>query len=285
MKTLQLRNLASAVLLAGFVLGSGIGPAVAKTGATGTITLDGKTWNVVDAVAVSDQGSVEIWFSELPFDRVKWAEDGQFDVFDPYHLKDAPSGTAVTVDVDEEGTYGGHSVRHGSSSSSSSMSSDLEDTLVLSANDETRVAGRWKLDDGAGLVTDVQFDLPITKTGPMARPGTPLPAGGGDPGKALRAMVDATHAGNLDAMIALSPPAQRKEIEQAKAAGEADEVLKMAKLFTPKITKVTGGSVVDDQAWVDFEGTEASGAVKGSAELSRIDGKWYLKSINTKSGS
>ena len=28
----------------------------------------------------SDQGDVEIWFTELKFDRMKWAEDGEFGI-------------------------------------------------------------------------------------------------------------------------------------------------------------------------------------------------------------
>lgn len=265
-------------------LGATVPLALARAGASGTVTIDGKTWPVADAVAVSDQGDVEIWFTELKFDRMKWAEDGEFGVFDPYKFVDDGSGTSVTVDVDDDGSYGGHSVRYGSSSSSSTMSSDHEGTLTLTANDGKRIAGRWKLDDGSGLVVDVGFDLPITATGPMARPGTPLAADGGEPGKALRAMVDATHAGQLDTMIALSDPERRKGIEEAKAAGQAAEMLQMAQLFTPKIGKITGGTLLDDQAWVDFEGSEGSGPVKGTAELSRKDGKWYVKSINTRSG-
>ena len=275
------RVLAAALALA---VGGIVPAAFAKDGATGTVTVDGKTWTVADAVAVSDQGSVELWFTELKFDRMKWAEDGEFGVFDPYRFVDDGNGTSVTVEVDEDGSYGGHSVRYGSSSSSSTMSSEHEETLKLSANDGQHVAGSWKLDDGSGLVVDVAFDLPITKTGPMARPGTPLPADGGEPGKALRAMVDATHAGKLDTMIELSDPERRKGIEEAKAAGQAAEMLKMAQLFTPKITKITGGTLLGEQAWVDFEGSETSGTVKGTAELSRTAGKWYVKSINTRSG-
>jgi hypothetical protein len=275
------RSLAAALALA-----LATAPVHAKAGASGTVTADGATWKVADAVAVSDDGDVEIWFSKLEFDRAAWADDGKFESFDTYDFKGGGDGPALRIDIDEEdNSYGGHTYRASSSSSSGGFSSDLETGVTITARDDAHVTGTVKFDDGAGLAADISFDLPITATGPLARAGTPLPAGGGEPGKALRAMVEATHAGNLDTMIALSHPERRKGIEQAKAAGEAAEMLKMAQLFTPKITRITGGNTDGDQAWVDFEGTEEGAAVTGSAELSRADGKWYIKSINTKSGS
>lgn len=257
----------------------------AESGAQGTITIDGDSWKVADAVAISDDGDVELWFSQFEFDRAAWADDGRFDVFDTYKFKGDGDGPALRIDVDEEdGGYDGHTVRFSSSSSSGGYSSGLEGSLVLSARDDGRIAGTLKLDDGSGLAADVRFDLPITKHGPIARPGTALPADGGEPGKALRAMVDATHAGDLDAMIALSAPERRAGIEAAKASGEAARMLEMAKIFTPKISRVLGGTTDGDRAWVDFEGSEDGGVVKGSAELDRSDGKWYVRSINTRSG-
>jgi hypothetical protein len=271
--------------LLALLLAFGAGAAAAQSGASGTVTIDGETWPVADAVAVSDDGDIELWFSKLEFDRAEWAEDGEFDTFDTHDFKDDGDGPALRIDVDEEdGRYGGHTVRFGSSSSSGGYSSDLAESLTLTTRDDKRIAGTVKFDDGSGLAADIRFDLPLTATGPLARAGTPLPKDGGEPGKALKAMVEATHAGNLEKMMALSHPERRAGIEAAKAAGEAEEMLRMAKLFTPKITKITGGTSEGDQAWVDFDGQEEGDAVKGSAELSRVDGQWYIKRISTRSG-
>lgn len=259
--------------------------AAARPGASGTVTADGETWRVADAVAVSDDGDVEIWFSRLAFDRVAWAEDGEFGTFDTYEFVDDADGPALRIDVDEEDDrYGGHTFRSSSSSSSGGYSSDLESSLTITARDDEHVAGSVKFDDGAGLAADIVFDLPITKTGPLARPGTPLPADGGAPGKALRATIEATHAGDLDKLIALSAPEKRQAIEQAKAAGEAQQMIEMAQVFTPKLTKITGGTTEGDQAWVDFEGEDSGSAVKGTAELMRVGGRWFVKGINTRQG-
>src|SRR5688572_9514657 len=63
--TMKTRTLAAALLVALAAV-----PCVhAKSGASGTVTADGATWKVADAVAVSDDGDVEIWFSKLEFDR------------------------------------------------------------------------------------------------------------------------------------------------------------------------------------------------------------------------
>lgn len=267
-----------------FAVALSAGSAHAKTGATGTVTIDGASWPVADAVAILDDGDLEIVFSQAAFDRVKWAEDGEFDSFDTYDFKDGADAQSLKIDIDEEsGGYGGHTVRFSAGSSSGGYSSDHEKSVSLSHRDDERVAGTIKLEDD-GLAADVSFDLPVTRTGPLSRPGTALPADGGEPGKALRAMVDATHAGDLEKMGALSHPERRAGMEEAKAAGELDQMLEMAKLFTPKISRILGGTTEGDQAWVDFEGQEGGGTVKGTAELTRFEGKWYVKGINTRSG-
>lgn len=47
--------------------------ALAKTGATGTVNLDGVSWPVVDAVATLDGEKLEVVFAQTPFDRATWA--------------------------------------------------------------------------------------------------------------------------------------------------------------------------------------------------------------------
>jgi hypothetical protein len=101
----------------------------------------------------------------------------------------------------------------------------------------------------------------------------------------LRAVVDATLAGNVDKMTELSHPERRAGIEEAKKAGEIDQMLTMAKLFTPKIKKITGGTMDGDKAWVEFIGDESGSEVKGTGTLTRLNGKWYLEGIQTRSGS
>ena len=260
-------------------------PVLAKTGASGTVTLQGKSWPVADAVATLNDDELELVFAQKSFDRDAWAEDGEFGTFDLWEFKDndAGDGQSISIRIDsEDGSYAGHNLRLSSGSSSGGFSSDYDDSVKLTARDDKHVAGAVKL-AGEEFSADISFDLPVSKFGPLARAGTPLPADGGDPGKALKATIDATHAGDLDKMIALSHPEKRAMIEESKAKGEAAQMLEMAKLFTPKLSKITGGTMDGNRAYVDFEGKEEDRAVKGTAELVRFEGKWYVKSINTKS--
>ena len=272
------RVLAAALALA-------CGSVAAKDGATGTVTIDGKSWPVADAIALLDGEDLQIVFAQAKWDRGAWADDGEFGTFDLFEFAGDVEAQQLNVDIDEEsGKYGGHNIRYSGSSSSGGYSSDHEASVALTTRTAERVAGTVKM-QGDGIATDVAFDLPVTKTGPLARAGTALPADGGEPGKALRAVVAATHAGDVAKMTELSHPERRAGIEEAKKAGEIDEMLTMAKLFTPKIKTITGGTVDGDKAWVEFLGDEEGSEVKGTGTLVRMNGKWYLEGIQTRSGS
>lgn len=259
--------------------------AFAKDGATGTVTIDGQSWPVADAIATMEGEDLQIVFAQHKWDRAAWADDGEFGTFDLMEYEGDADGQSLSVDIDEEeGGYGGHNIRYSMGSSSGGYSSDYEPSVVLTSRTAERVAGTVKM-AGEDLVTDVSFDLPIQKTGPLARAGTPLPADGGEPGKVLRAVVDATLAGDVDKMTALSHPERRAGIVEAKKAGQIEEMLTMAKLFTPKIKRITGGTMDGDKAWVEFVGDEGGSEVKGTGTLVRVNGGWYLEGIQTRSGS
>lgn len=254
----------------------------AKDGATGTVTIGGESWPVADAAAVLDGEDLEVVFAQHPWNRAAWSDDGEFGSFDLMEYEGGADGQSLTVDIDEEdGGYGGHTTRLSMGSSSGGYSSDFESSVTLTARSAERVAGTIKMKSDE-LAADIAFDLPVLKQGPLARSGTALPADGGEPGKALRAVVEATHAGDVTKMTALSNPERRAGIKEAKKAGQLDEMLTMAKLFTPKIKKITGGTTEGDKAWVEFDAQDGS---KGTANLVRVDGAWYLEAINTRSGS
>lgn len=254
--------------------------ALAKSGAAGSVTINGVSWPVADAVATLDGENLEIVFAQKVFDRDAWADDGNFRSFDLWDFKDNAAGDArsLSIDIDEaDGSYSGHKVTSASGQIVGSAS-EYENSVKLTARDEKHVAGTIKLVGGA-IGAQVSFDLEIKKFGPLATPGTPLPAGGGGPGAAFKALVDATHAGNIEQMLATCPPKNCKKIEDAKAAGKTDAMLKMFQDSTPKVTKITGGSVNGDNAWVEFEGQQGGRAMKAMVTMNRIDAKWYLKGM------
>jgi len=257
--------------------------ALAKSSATGTVTIDGVNWPVADAVATLDGEDLQLVFAQKKFDRSAWADDGKFGTFDLWDFVDneARDAQSLTISIDkEDGSYGGHNVKTGSGGGGG-FDSSYDDSVTLTTRDAERVAGTIKL-AGGDLSADVSFDLKIEAFGPLARAGTPLPADGGEPGLALKATVDATHSGDIEQMLAVSHPSNRKEIEDAKASGEVAQMLKMAQAFTPKITKITGGSIDGDKAWVEFEGDQGGRTMKGTATLTRTDGRWYVKGMSSR---
>ena len=256
--------------------------ALAKTGATGTVTLDGVSWPVVDAVATLDGEKLEIVFAQKPFDRATWADDGEFGTFDLWSFKNnARDAQSLSISIDQaDGSYAGHNVKT-AKGSAGGFNNSYDNSVTLTARDGKHVAGTLNL-VGGGISAEVNFDLVIEKFGPLALPGTPLPAGGGDPGGALKATFDATHKGNIEQILSLSHPENRKEIEDAKDAGTTAQMLRMAQAFTPTVSKITGGSVDGDRAWVEFEGQQSGRVMKGTATLTRIDGKWYVKGISAR---
>lgn len=90
----------------------------------------------------------------------------------------------------------------------------------------------------------------------------------------------AIHSGNFDQLMAESPPEQRAEMEKAKASGEAKDMLPMIQSMTPKDIKLLGGVLDGDAAQVDFQGMLGGQPQKGTAELSRIGGVWYVTGMN-----
>ena len=75
-----------------------------------------------------------------------------------------------------------------------------------------RLAGHWTYvddDDAEGPACDITFDIAQVgeraDAAPPALPGEPLPADGGEPGKALLALHRAVQAGDADAIIAALP--------------------------------------------------------------------------------
>lgn len=271
-----------ALLAALLVLGTS--PVLGKSGATGTVTIDGQTWPVADAAATLEGDKMEIVFAQKPFDRDAWADDGEFGFFDLMEFKDNAKRDAqsLTISLDkEDGSYAGHNIKS-ATGGGGGFDNAHDESVTLTARDDKHVAGTLKMSDDPAA--EISFDLPITKYGPMARVGTPLPADGGEPGKALMAVINATHAGNFDQMLALTHPDRRERIQKAKASGETAKMLEMAQKFTPKISKITGGGINGDKAWIEFDGTNGGGAMKGSASLTRVDGQWFVKGLKAKSG-
>lgn len=245
-------------------------PTAAADTAAGHFQAGEQEFTVADAIAWRDGEGLKIVFSDRLFDRAAFADDGELDDFDFLRHE----GATLTLSVDPaDGSLSGVSTQF---EGMSRFFTGAGEKLTLSRHEENAVAGEFSVGDAPGL----SFDLAIV-SGTLERPGEKLPADGGEPGKVLLARIAAIHAGDIDELIANTPPEQAEEMRQAVASGEAEQLLAMAKLFTPTDIQILGGHQDGDTAWVDFTGMESGAKVSGVGKLLRTNGRWQVESVST----
>ena len=237
--------------------------------AKGTVALERATFTVADAVAYKTDSGIEVALLSAKFDRLAAAKDKKIDSFDVMRMMNV---TAATLRIGADGSFNCIDFKS-ESGGGSSCNSDFTEALKLSARTADRVAGTFKL-NADGEKADVTFDLKVESV--AARAGTALPADGGEPGRAVTAHFAAIEKGDFKALMATAPPEQRKMMQEAEKSGEAKEMFGMLRAMSPRKVKVTGGTVDGDSAQVDYDGVEDGKAVKGTADVVRIGGQWYL---------
>lgn len=268
-----MKSLATWLILAAGLCQTPAAPADGGS-ADGRFQAAGELRTVVDGMAVREGRNVLIVVTDQAFDRAAFGADGKYDQWD---FLDHP-GNSLKLTVDPEGGFlWSWSILSGGGSVSGSGG----DGLGLEPAGAGRIKGRWQ--DEAGHA--VQFDLPVLAR-EVPRAGQPLPADGGEPGAAFRAMLQAIHGGDIEGMIAHSAREQAEELRAAVASGEAARVMEMARAFTPAADglAIQGGTVDGERAWVEFTGRDATGAIRGTAVMLKIDGKWRMDAINSTSG-
>lgn len=252
-------------------------PPAAATSASGKVNFKGQSWDVADAIAYpGDDKTVEVALSSKPFDRKDIVKDGKVDSFDVMRHQMSSEASTITLKIDADDTMSclDYSLQGGGGSSCGSAQSQ---GLKLDKRSRDAIAGSFAFTDGEDKV-DARFNLPITRT--VKRAGQPLPAGGGEPGKAVLANFAAARSGDLEKLKALSPPEKRQQMESVDAS-EKEMMLGFLKATTPTGVKILGGTVDGDSALVDFQGKSDGQKVKGTVEVERIDGRWYVESVNT----
>ena len=251
---------------------------------SGKFTTSAGVSNVADGIAFRKwNGNIAVVFSDQALDRKSFADDGKLN-WNDFRMR--PRGATLELDVDAEGKI--HNDRISTYASSDSMQSsghvDAQNVkLVLDARTNDRIAGRLLLANKE----EVRFDLPVhdednyVYASPTAKP---LPADGGEPGRALLALTKALESGDMEAIIAQSMPPEQAPAMRAQVAEQGeDKFLSMMRLMRPVRAQVKGGSVDGDSAVVDFSGGMADGsAVAGKAEMKRLEGRWFVTGIKTR---
>jgi hypothetical protein len=253
---------------------------VNKGSASGKVKVKGSSWDVADGIAYPGDGNtVEVALSSKPFDRKEFVKDGKIDSFDVMRHRMETDASAITLKIEGDGSMNCMDFLLASGGGTSCGSAQKEG-LKLTTHTAEAIAGTFTLKEGEDNI-DVSFDLPISRE--AKRAGSALPAGGGEPGKAVLANFAAMRSGDLEKMKAVAAPDKRQEMDAAKMApGDQKAMLDFMKAMAPTDVKILGGTVDGDSALVDYQGKRSGQPTKGTAELRRVDGRWYMISDSSK---
>ncbi|HEV7921804.1 MAG TPA: hypothetical protein VGR02_13525 [Thermoanaerobaculia bacterium] len=257
-------------------------PGFADGTASGSLTVNGKTVQLKYGYAV---------LKEDPFDKKKKATqllvtdqaipaEAAGDDFKLMEVRDKQKLNGVMVLITDDKRIVSGAVYSPLLKKMDYVSGVGMQKLELTAHTPSRVAGRvWleKPDDFFDNLYqyNITFDVPVSVAKPD-RPeqpkGTPLPAGGGDPGKAYDAYRKALLGGNI--------PALRRSVvaEHVKDMDNPDfkDQLKMIQAFQPKNVKVTGGAVDGDTATLLATARDGNESSNGTITMVREGGAWRL---------
>jgi hypothetical protein len=251
-------------------------PTPSPPAASGKVEFKGSSWNVADAIAYpAKENSVEIALSSKPFNRNEFVKDGKIDSFDVMRQHMDSGADSITLSIHSDGSLSciDYLLDAGGGTSCGSAQGQ---GLKLTKRTGDGIAGSFSFADRDDKI-DVQFDLPITRE--AKRPGSSLPAGGGEPGKAVLAHFAAMRSGDFEKLKAVSSPDKRQEMESAKMEeSDRQAMLDFLKAATPADVKIVGGTIDGDTALVDYRGKRDGQGVKGTAEVRRVGGKWYVES-------
>jgi hypothetical protein len=153
----------------------------------------------------------------------------------------------------------------------------------LKTNTPERVAGRIQSDGTETFSSDTfafdfTFDIPVTAEPAL---GNPLPAGGGDAGKAYVALIAALQKGDVDTIARFWPKEKAAQMLAARKEPDFKKGLEMVKAFSPKTVTVTGGTIRGDIVDLDVVGKDADGNVMdGKVRMVKDGTSWRLEAEN-----
>ncbi len=182
-------------------------------------------------------------------------------------------GSTVSVKFDAQGEVYSRDVFLRTSTGSMSASGlDFEFNLQQSGPEEYR---------GSMLGTveffDDRYEFSLTfAAAPQAETGTPLPADGGEPGRAYLAHFELMGSGDWDKIRQEIP---EDELEGIKQLGLSDEeVLEFLTLFRPSEVEIVGGTLDGDTAYLDVKMVMDGEPGTGTITMEKQDDKWVLAS-------
>jgi hypothetical protein len=249
----------------------------AAQSATGSITVDGKKTALDHAVAVRlKDGRVRVLISDQDVAAPVLKDD-----FGRMHLKSL-SGVEVEITADGQIPTGtlyspGFTKMNGSFSASGmhkwsgTIGADtIEGTLSLPSDSFA----------GYQYAYTATFKAPISSGAAPPPKGTPLPSGGGAPGKAYRDYLGYVAAGNVAKV--------RGAVSAARAtqASDADvkKMLPMIQALSPKDIKIVSATIDGNHATLLTTGKDTDGPSAGTIDMVLEGGAWKVEKESWKSG-
>jgi hypothetical protein len=227
---------------------------------------------VVDEAGTEADTHTYVYLSDVPMDAGKVAAAFHASSAAEQQLGDGRAGY-VRVCINAEGGECGLYFSH--NNPSASFNSSGYGTFKLDAAPGGRIAGRWVLaepDDffGETYDFDLRFDVAITPP-----PGKPLPADGGEPGKAYRAWIAAVAKGDLAALRAMVGGDYNGWRIKSDDQDDVKAALKDLRDGTPMQARILRGRIDGDSAVVWVEGKDRDDILRrGRVLLQRSDGVW-----------
>ena len=213
-----------------------------------------------------------VYLSDVPLDAAKIAGAFHASSAAEAQMGDGSAGY-VRVCIDAEGGECGLYFSHNKPTASFNSSGYGE--FKLQAAPAGRVAGRWVLaepDDFFGETYD--FDL-VFDAAVAPPPGKPLPADGGEPGKAYRAWTAAVAKGDLPVLRTLVGGDYNGWRIKSDDQDDVKAALKDLRDGTPVEAKVLSGRIDGDNAVLWVEGKDRDDILRrGRVLLQRDGGGW-----------
>lgn len=228
-----------------------------------------------DAAVDAAASEIYVFLSDRPLDPATVAaafdpDDGARESYGEH------SGGYVRLCITAEGEECGLFYRRFEPSDSFNSSGYGE--LTLTTRSDGRIAGRWALEEPEDFFDktydfDLRFDAKI-----HVAPGTALPAGGGDAGKAYRAYAAAVARGDIAALRPFLGDGADWRLPDSEPA-RVRETLKELRDSQPLDPEILRGRRDGDSVVLWIRGVDRDDiAREGRVRMRRHDGAWVIES-------
>jgi hypothetical protein len=256
----------------------------ANASVTGSLTANGKKFALTHAYAQmrkshSDKSKTELHIIVTDKELSPAAASDDIELMQAQD-KQQLSGFTATINDDKQIISG--TVFSPAFKKMKQFSSVGTQKLDLTAMTPTHVAGSIKMPKMDDFFDEkfqytATFDLSVSKpAGPPPPPvlkGAPLPAGGGDPGKAYLAYLKLVAGGDMKAFLGGITASRAKE---ASSDPDFKKLFPLMQAMQPKGVKVTGGAIDGSNATLLATGKDGDQPSTGTITMVKEGGAWKV---------